>query len=187
MTGLLLAVILSIGAGFLMDSALLVRKALYPLFLISQTVPLIALAPLFVLWFGFGLLPKILVVVLVCFFPLVVNLLDGLQAVDPEMADMLRTMGAGNRAVFWNVKFPAALSYLFSGLRIAATYSVMGAVIGEWLGGTVGLGVYMVRAQKAFALDRTFAAIFVIVVLSFIIFGLVRVLEYLVVPWERRR
>lgn len=183
--GLGMALSAAVLLAFVMGSFPLVRMALYPLLVISQTVPLIALAPLFIIWFGFGLLPKVLVVGLVCFFPIVVSLIEGIDAVDRDTINLLRSMGAGRRQIFARAHLPASLPYLFGGLRIAASYSVMGAVIGEWLGGTSGIGVYMIRAQKAFALDRVFAAIAVVIVLSLLVFGLVVGLQYLLSPWRR--
>ncbi len=159
------------------------RTALYPLIIVSQTVPLIALAPLFLLWFGFGLLPRVLVVTLVCFFPILVNLMEGLSSVDPDQLDLLRSMGGRRWDLFRRVQVPASIPHLFAGLRISATYSVMGAVIGEWLGGSEGIGVYMLRSQKAFALDRVFAAIVIVVVLSFLVFGIVWGVQKFSTPW----
>lgn len=183
--GLSIALVAAILLAFVMALSPLVRNALYPLLVVSQTIPLIALAPLFVLWFGFGLLPKVLVVALVCFFPIVVSLLEGVSAVDRDTIDLLRSMGAGRRQIFVRAHIPASIPHLFGGLRIAATYSVMGAVIGEWLGGTVGIGVYMIRAQKAFALDRVFAAILVVIVLSLGVFALIVGAQRLASPWRR--
>lgn len=162
-----------------------VRMVLYPLLVISQTVPLIVLAPLFILWFGFGILPKVLVVILVCFFPIAVNTLEGLDSTDRDITDLFASMGAGGLRILFSAKLPAALPHLFSGLKIAATYSMIGAVIGEWLGGTKGLGVYMVRAQKAFAIDQVFAAILYISAISISLLLLVLFLQRLIMPWHK--
>ena len=183
--GFFLSIGMAIVIAMLMDSIPLVRKAIYPLILVSQTIPTIALAPLFVMWFGFGLLPKVVVVVLVCFFPIVVSLLDGLAGVDPDMVNLMRSMGAGRVQILRHLKLPAAAPSFFSGLRIAATYSIMGAVIGEWLGGSAGIGVFMMRVRKSFALDKMFAAIVVIVVLSMLLFWLLSVVENAAMPWQR--
>ena len=183
-TGLGIAFLVAVVLAFAMAVLPLVRSAVYPLLVVSQTVPLIALAPLFVIWFGFGILPKVLVVGLVCFFPIVVSLMEGISSVDRDTVNLLRSMGAGKRQVFFRAYVPASIPHLFGGLRIAATYSVMGAVIGEWLGGTQGLGVYMVRAQKAFALERVFAAIAVVVVLSLLVFGTIVGAQRLASPWR---
>ncbi|MHC1720858.1 MAG: ABC transporter permease [Clostridiaceae bacterium] len=185
--GFAIAVIFSIVIAVLMDSYEIIRKSLYPILVVSQTVPVIALAPLFMVWFGFGITPKIIAVVLVCFFPVAVSLLDGLDSVDKDMINLLRSMGASKIQIFRYVKFPGAMSSFFSGLRIAATYSIMGAIIGEWLGGEKGLGVYMIRVKHSFALDKMFAAILIIILLSMALFGLIYLIQRWVMPWEKHR
>jgi ABC-type nitrate/sulfonate/bicarbonate transport system permease component len=185
MTGLLVAVCLSLIMAIVMDQLPVVKKAIYPVLVISQTVPIIVIAPLLAMWFGFGIAPKIFVVVLVCFFPITVNLIEGLQSVDGELINLVRSMGATRRQIFAKIKFPSALPYFFSGLKIAATYSIMGAVIGEWLGGKAGLGVYMLRARHAFALDQVFASILVIVILSIMLFYGIAGIQRALMPWEK--
>jgi len=123
--------------------------------------------------------------VLVCFFPITVNLIEGLQSVDGELINLVRSMGATKSQIFAKIKFPSALPYFFSGLKIAATYSIMGAVIGEWLGGKSGLGVYMLRARHAFALDLVFAAILVIVIVSIMLFYGITGIQKALMPWEK--
>ena len=183
--GFLLSFAAAVGAAAIMHHVRAVRNIMYPVLVLSQTIPLIVLAPLFILWFGFGILPKVLIVILVCFFPLTINTLEGLDGVDDDLIDLLRTMGAGTVQIFFFTKLPAALGHLFSGLKIAATYSVIGAVIGEWLGGTEGLGVYMVRAQKAFAIERVFAAVIYITLISLLLLGIVKLIQRTVMPWKR--
>ncbi|WP_414733384.1 ABC transporter permease [Acetobacterium carbinolicum] len=185
MTGLLAAVFLALIMAVAMDQFPMVKKAIYPVLVISQTVPIIVIAPLLAMWFGFGIAPKIFVVVLVCFFPITVNLIEGLQSVDGELINLVRSMGATKGQIFAKIKFPSALPYFFSGLKIAATYSIMGAVIGEWLGGKAGLGVYMLRARHAFALDLVFASIVVIVILSIILFYGIAGIQRVLMPWEK--
>ncbi len=175
-----IAVILSI----VMDLSPLVKQGLYPLLIISQTVPIIALAPLFIIWFGYQLLPKVVVVALVCFFPVVIALTDGLNNTDINLVNLLRVMGASPWKILWKVRWPSALPNFFSGLKVAATYSIMGAVIGEWLGGSKGLGVFMTRAHKSFLADRVFAAILIVSILSIAIFLLVGVAARLAMPWK---
>jgi ABC-type nitrate/sulfonate/bicarbonate transport system permease component len=182
--GFFISIILALVLAILMDSIKILKKAIYPILVVSQTVPLIVLAPLFVMWFGFGMLPKIIVVVLVCFFPILVSLMDGLSSVDGDIINMLKSMKATRLQIFRLVKFPAAMVSFFSGLRIAATYSIMGAIIGEWLGGKAGLGIYMSRVRNSYAYDKTFAAIVVIVVLSMLVFYAVKLLQRLVMPWS---
>lgn len=133
-SGFAVAIVFSLILAILMDSISIVRKAVYPLLVVSQTIPIIALAPLFAVWFGLGLFPKVIVVFLVCFFPIVVSLVDGLDSVDADLLNLFKSMGAGKVQVFRYLKLPASMVNFFSGLRIAATYSIMGAVIAEWLG-----------------------------------------------------
>ncbi len=185
MTGLLVSIIFSFAVAVMMDQFVMVKKALYPILVISQTVPIIIIAPLLAMWFGFGIAPKIFVVVLVCFFPITVNLIEGLQSVDYELIDLVRSMGGRKIQIFTKIKLPFALAYFFSGFKIAATYSIMGAVIGEWLGGKAGLGVFMLRARHSFSLDLVFAAILVIVILSIGIFYGIGLIQKVLMPWER--
>ncbi|MDO8685860.1 MAG: ABC transporter permease [Clostridiales bacterium] len=185
LSGLGVAILLSIVFAILMDISPLLKKGMYPLIVISQTVPVISLAPLIALWFGFGILPKALVVALVCFFPMVVNLVEGFDSVDADMRNLFRSMGARRMQIFRFLKMPAALPGFFAGLRISATYSIMGAVIAEWLGGEGGLGVYLVRVKHSYDLERVFAAILVIIVLSMAIFGVVVILQKVLLPWMR--
>ena len=187
LVGFIISIVVALFLATLMDNVKLIKKCLYPILVVSQTIPIIAIAPLFVIWFGFGLLPKIIVVVLVCFFPIVISLIDGLESVDKDMINLLKTMGASIFQIFTLVKLPASSVNFFSGLRIAATYSIMGAVIGEWLGGDKGLGVYMIRAKNSYAIDKVFAVIIVIVMLSMALFGLLYLLQYFVTPWSRSK
>ncbi|WP_461206566.1 ABC transporter permease [Clostridium sp. DL1XJH146] len=186
MLGFGIAIVLSLILAVFMDQFKTVRDIIYPILVISQTVPVIVLAPLFGIWFGLGLLPKVIVVVLVCFFPILISLMDGLDSVDKDMVNLLKSMGASKVQIFKKVKFPASLTNFFSGLRIAATYSIMGAVIGEWLGGYNGLGLYMLRLRKSFAIDKVFAVVIIIVVLSMTLFGIIYLLQYLFMPWSRK-
>jgi len=184
-TGFIIAILLAIILAIFMDSFPLAKKAFYPLFIISQTIPIIVLVPLLVMWFGFDKLPKIIVVILVCFFPIVVNLLEGLESVDKDMLNLFKSMKANYFQIFKFAKFPASLGNFFSGLKIAATYSIMGAVIGEWMGGKDGLGVYMTRVRQSFALDKVFSVIVVIVLLSLALFKIIEFVQYLAMPWTR--
>ena len=183
--GLALSVAVSVVAAVAMDRFESVRRALEPLFVASQTVPVVAIAPLLVLWFGFGLAPKVLIVVLVTFFPVTVALLDGFAVASGEATDLLRSFGADRRQTFRKLRWPAALPSFFTGLRIAATYGVIGAVFGEYVGAYEGLGIWMQLSQNAFRTDLVFAAILLSGVLSVGLFWLVTVLERLVIPWYR--
>ena len=143
----------------------------------------LAIAPLLIIWFGFGLLPKVIIVVLICFFPLAVSTADGLASADPDLLALLRAMGAQRSQIWRIVRFPAALPSFFSGLRVAVTYSVVGATIGEWVGGSAGLGLYMLRSKNALATDQVFVAILVTSVISIGLFLLIFLFERLALPW----
>lgn len=181
--GFALAVIFGLLVGALMDLIPALKRAFYPFLVISQTIPLIAIAPLLTLWLGYGILPKIVIVVLVCFFPIAISLIEGLEATDKDLLNLLRSMGASRWQVFFHARWPNAMPSLFAGLKIAATYSVTAAIIGEWLGASSGLGVYLTRASHSFLTDRVFASIVVISVLSLAYFALVSFLGKLMAPW----
>ncbi len=181
--GLALALVVGLGLALVIDLSTLLRRTIYPLLVASQTVPILALAPLLIIWFGYGILPKVIVVGLVCFFPIVVSTADGLRVADPDLIALLRAMGANRQQVFWKVRLPGALPSFFSGLKIAITYSVVGAVIGEWVGASRGLGIFMIRSSKNFLTDRVFAAIAVTSLLSIMMFVAVVVLEHALLPW----
>lgn len=181
--GFIIAIIGAMILAIIMDSVNFIKKTLYPVLVISQTVPIIALAPLFIIWFGFGSLPKIIVVVIVCFFPIAISIVDGLQGVDKDLINHFKLMGASKFQIFIHLKLPYGMINFFSGMRIAVTYSIMGAVIGEWLGGDKGLGVYMTRARSSYALDKMFASILIIVVISMLLFLLVGIIEKIFTPW----
>ena len=183
--GLLIGIVLAMVMATVMDRFVILEKACYPLMIITQTIPTIAIAPLLVLWMGFGMAPKISLVVITTFFPIAVGLLDGYQSVDRDAVDLMRSMGASRIQIFRHLKFQAALPYFFSGLKVSASYAVVGAVISEWLGGFEGLGVYMTRVKKAYAFDRMFAVIFLIVVISLFLMALVNALRGISMPWER--
>lgn len=184
-SGLFIGIALAFILALLMDSFKVMYRATYPLLIISQTVPVVAIAPLLVLWLGYGAAPKIVLVILVCFFPVSVALLDGFRSADHDAIDMLRAMGANRMQIFRHIKLPYALGGLFSGLKISVSYSVVGAVIAEWLGGNDGLGVYMTRVRKAYAFDKMFAVIFLIIIISLALMGLVTLLEKWVMPWKK--
>ena len=175
--GLILGVVVGFVFALLMDTFEILYKAFYPILVITQTIPTVAIAPLLVLWFGYEMTPKIILIVIATFFPITVGLLEGFRGADQDAIRLLRSMGADRWQVFRYIKAPSAVPQFFSGLRIAAAYSVVGAVISEWLGGFGGLGVYMTRVKKAFAFDRMFAVIFLISVISLALMGLVSLLE----------
>ena len=182
--GLVIGVLLGFGCAALMDTFPLVKKGLYPILVLTQTIPPVAIAPLLILWFSYGIAPKVILVVLVAFFPMAVGLLEGFQSVDEDMIRLMKSMDANRWQIFWNVKFPAALGEFFSGLKIAVAYSIVGAVIAEWLGGFSGLGVYMTRVKKSLSYDKMFAVIFFVSAISLILMALVKYIQYKAMPWE---
>ena len=184
--GLFFGVLLGFGCAALMDAFPIVKKALYPILVLTQTIPPVALAPLLILWFSYGIVPKVILVVLVAFFPMAVGLLQGFESADPDMIKLMKSMNAGRWQIFRHVKFPSALGEFFSGLKIAVSYSVVGAVIAEWLGGFVGLGVYMTRVKKSLSYDKMFAVIVLVSALSLLLMALVKVIQKFAMPWENR-
>ncbi len=182
--GLFLGVSVGFLAAVLMDTFDILYKAFYPLLIITQTIPSVAVAPLLVLWFGYEMTPKIVLIIISTFFPVTVGLLDGFRNADKDTIGLLRSMGANRLQIFRYIKIPSALPQLFSGLRIAAAYSVVGAVISEWLGGFGGLGVYMTRVRKAFAFDKMFAVIFLISAISLALMALVGFAEKRIMPYR---
>lgn len=184
LVGLACGVAAGFGLAVLMDRFALVKAALNPLVTLSQTIPTVAIAPLLVLWLGYGMLPKVLLVALTTFFPITVALTEGFASVDPDAIDLMRTMGANRWQIFRYVKIPAAAGSFFSGLRISATYAVVGAVVAEWLGGFDGLGVYMTRVRKSYSYDQMFAVILIISALSLALMGLIDLIARIAMPWR---
>ncbi len=185
--GLLLGILTGFLMAVLMDRFERLRQAFYPLIVLTQTVPAVAIAPLLVLWFGYEMAPKVILVVLTTFFPIAVGLLTGFQSADPDAVNLLRAMGARQGQIFLYIKLPGALGQFFSSLRISASYAVVGAVISEWLGGFGGLGVYMTRVRKAFSFDKMFAVIFLISAISLLLMWGVELLQRKCMPWENMR
>ena len=183
--GMFIGIVISFILAIMMDSIKFIRNGLYPVLVVSQTIPAVAIAPLLLLWFGYGTLPKIILVVVTTFFPITVSLLEGFASSDRDSLRLLKSMGAGSVKQFIHIKLPGALIHFFSGLKIAVTYSVIGAVISEWLGGTRGLGVYMIRVRRSFAYDKMFAIIIFIALMSIILIALVNLIKWLSMPWER--
>lgn len=182
--GLLLGIVLGFVMAVLMDHFRIVYQAFYPLLVISQTIPTVAIAPLLVLWFGYEMTPKIILIVITTFFPVAVGLLSGFRSVDQDSVLLLRAMSGTTWQVFRYIKLPAALGQFFAGLKISASYAVVGAVISEWLGGFSGLGVYMTRVKKAFSFDKMFAVILLISLLSLLLLKGVDLIQKKCMPWE---
>jgi putative hydroxymethylpyrimidine transport system permease protein len=161
------------------------RRAVYPLLIGSQTIPIVILAPILVVWFGFGLTPKLVIVALICFFPITVNTLDGLRSVDPDLIKMMRTLGAGRVQRLLRVEAPSALPYAFSGAKVAVSVSVIAAVFAEYVGSSSGLGHLINQAQAQLLTSRSFAAVVVLSAMAIALFALVSLLERRVVTWDQ--
>ncbi len=185
--GLLIGIAIAFVIASLMDRFTIINKALYPVLVVTQTIPTIAIAPLLVLWMGFGMAPKITLVVITTFFPIAIGLLNGFQSVDEDAINLMRSMGAKRLQIFRIIKLPNATASFFSGLRISAAYAVVGAVVSEWLGGFEGLGVYMTRVKKAYAFDKMFAVIVFISAISLVLMGIVVLLEKISMPWVHKK
>lgn len=184
--GLIIASTLAFVFAILMDRFHTVKLALYPLLVITQTIPLIVLAPLLVIYVGMGIHTKIIMVVLMCFFPIAISTTDGMGKVNQKQVDLVKLFGAKEFQVYTLVKIPAALDDFFSGLKVAATYSLTGAIVGEWLASVRGLGYYMIRAKNGFMLDNVFACLIVVVLASLFLNVLVKILQFWAMPYLRK-
>lgn len=173
---------LALVLGVLMDAFPTFKRSIYPLLVVTQTVPMIVLAPIFIIYMGFGLAPKILTVTMMCFFPIAVSFTDGMAEVNAGYVSLLRTYGASRLQLYTLAKIPAALPSLLSGLKVAATYSVSGAVVGEWIASQAGLGYYLLRVKNGYMLDKVFACVLVIILLSLLMNGLIRLLQIILTP-----
>lgn len=182
--GLALSVTTGVILAIIMDQSEFWKKTLYPVIVLTQTVPAIAMAPLLVLWMGYGMAPKIALIFITCFFPIVVNMLSGLMSVDKDIIRLFKSMGASELKILLWVKLPYSLESFFAGLKLAVSYAIVGAVIAEWLGGNGGLGVYMTRVRKSYAFDKMFAVIIFISILSLILIKLVDILQKKTMPWK---
>jgi len=185
--GLFIAVILALGLAILLEWSKLLKDILYPYLVLTQTIPTIALAPLLAIWFGFGMLSKIIVIVLVCFFPITVSTLDGFGQTSENSIKFLKTINATPFQIFRYCKLPYCLPSFFAGLRIAVTYSVLGAVISEWFGGNMGLGILLVRSAKSYLTARVFAIVVVIALLTLVAVWLVDCISAKLLPWNSKK
>ena len=183
LAGMGIALALSLVLGILMDAFPAFKQSIYPILVVTQTVPMIVLAPIFIIYLGFGLAPKILTVVLMCFFPVVVSFTDGMAQVSPAYQNLLYAYGAKRTQVYTLAKIPAALPTLLSGLKVAATYSISGAVVGEWIASQSGLGYYLLRVKNGYMLDKVFACVVVIILLSLMMNGLIRLARHFCAPY----
>ena len=184
--GYLLAVAVAVAIAVVLHFSAALRRALLPILVLSQTVPTVLLAPILAILLGYGIEPKLVVVAVVCFFPIVVNAVDGLRSTDPELVRMMRTLHGGRLAIFRRVELPGALPAIFSGARIAATYAAVGAVFGEWAGSSAGLGFVILQAQPALETARIFAAVLILSALALALYALVTLTERLLVPWQKK-
>ncbi|MFJ2033127.1 ABC transporter permease [Streptosporangium sp. NPDC087985] len=185
--GFAIAAIFGVLAAVVMVYSTTVEKTLYPILLFAQVVPKIAIAPLFVVWLGFGLTPKIVVAVLIAFFPVVIAMVTGLKSVDPEMLQLASTMGASPLKTFAKIRFPASLPHLFSGLKVAVTLAVTGAVVGEFVGANQGLGFVILQANGNLDTPMLFAGLLVMSLIGVVLFVLVEIAERWMLPWHASR
>jgi putative hydroxymethylpyrimidine transport system permease protein len=181
--GFVIAAVAGVGLAIVLHMFTPLRRAVYPLLIGSQTIPIVVLAPILVILFGYGILPKLVIVALICFFPIVVNGLDGLRQVDDDFLRMMKTLDANRWAIFRRVEFPGALPSIFSGMRIAATFAAIGAIFGEWAGASAGLGYVILQATPNLQTARIFAAILILTLIAMAMFALVSLLERIFVPW----
>ncbi|MBA3717698.1 MAG: ABC transporter permease [Actinobacteria bacterium] len=182
--GYLLAVVLALALAVALHLSAVLRRAVLPLLVVSQTVPTVVFAPILAILLGYGIGPKLVVVAIVCFFPIVVNAVDGLGAADPELVRMMRTLHGTRWGLFRRVELPGALPMIFSGARVAATYAAVGAVFGEWAGSSEGLGFVMLQSQPSLDTARIFAAVVILSLLALALYGAVTLAERLLVPWR---
>lgn len=185
--GLCIAVVLAILIAILMDCSKMFKHSIYPHLVVSQTIPVMVLAPLFSIWFGFGMTPKVIIVIMMCFFPIVIAFADGMAQVDKRQIDLLKSYQASTFQIYTMIKIPAAASSLFSGLKVAATYCVGGAIVGEWITSNAGLGYYMLRVKNGYMLDKVFATVIVVIALSLLLNGAVKLLERKLFPHLMRK
>jgi NitT/TauT family transport system permease protein len=185
--GFAIAVVAGVFVAVIMVYSTSTEKTLYPILLFAQVVPKVAIAPLLVVWLGFGLAPKVVVAVLISFFPVVISMVTGLKAVDPEMIQLSATMGAGPLQTFTKIRFPASLPHLFSGLKVAVTLAVTGAVVGEFVGANEGLGYVIQQANGNLDTPMLFAGLLIMSLLGVVLFVIVELLEYFVLPWHASR
>ena len=185
--GLLFAVVLAVIIAILMDMSSVFRHSIFPHLVVTQTVPVMVLGPLFAIWLGFGMAPKVLMVIFMCFFPIVIAFADALAQVDIHQINLLKSFGANRWQIYWYVKIPSAMTALFSGMKVAATYCIGGAIVGEWLSASAGLGYYMIRVKNGYMLDKVFACVVVIIAWSLLLHLLLTWVERLVFPYQTKR
>jgi putative hydroxymethylpyrimidine transport system permease protein len=184
--GLAIAIAAGVGLALAMHLVRPLRDAAYPLLVASQAIPIVVLAPIFVLAFDYGIGPKLAIVALICFFPITVNLLDGLRSVEPELLKLMRSFGASRLRTLRSVELPASLPFLFSGMKVAATVSVIGAVFGEWAGAEEGLGRLVLLGNTQLQTPRVYAGLVILTLMAVSLFALVALAERICCPWNRK-
>ncbi|MCR1784772.1 ABC transporter permease [Nocardioides carbamazepini] len=184
--GFAFAIVVGVVIALALHLSATLRTAFMPLLIGSQAVPIVVIAPVLAIIFGYTLMPKVIVVALICFFSIVVNTMHGLSSVDPELIKVMRTLDASRWAILRRVEIPAALPSFFTGLRISATYASVGAVFGEFAGSLDGLGYVMIQATSQLQTDMVFVAIFILTFMSISLFLAVSIVERLVCPWARK-
>lgn len=177
--GFLISIVFALFVGILMDFIPIIKKCFYPIMYITQMIPTITIAPLLVIWFGFGIKSKVLCVVLTCFFPVLINFMAGIESIDRDYLNLFKVMKSSKINTFIHLKFPMSMDKFFTGLTISSTYAFVAATVAEWLGGSIGLGVYMVRAKSSYALDKVFACTILVVISSLIFVGIITLLKNL--------
>jgi ABC-type nitrate/sulfonate/bicarbonate transport system permease component len=182
--GFLCGLALGLAFGFLLRPFETLRLSFYPLIVASQAIPIAVFAPILVVWFGYGIGAKLVIVALVCFFPIAVATADGLRSVDPEATKMMRTLDASRGQLLWRLEAPTALPFTFSGAKIGVTFAPIAAVFGEWAGANSGLGVLIREDIAHLATDRMFAAAFLLAAIAVALYGLVALTERRVVTWR---
>lgn len=183
--GLLISIFLALILSFFIDRYIYIKSLLYPIILISQTIPTIAIAPILVLWFGYNFVSKIILIVVCCFFPITVSLIQGFESIDNDMINLMRSMNASKNKIFYYVKLPMSINSFFSGLKISAAYSIVAATVSEWMGGNSGLGVYMVKVKKSYMFDKMFASIFLLSIISLLLVKAIDGVYYFLLPKDR--
>jgi ABC-type nitrate/sulfonate/bicarbonate transport system permease component len=182
--GIVISIFIAITVALIMDQFKFAKKLLYPIIAISQTIPLMAIAPLFIIWFGFDMLPKVLVVILVCFFPMTINIMTGFEEIDQDKIDLFKVMKSSKFDLYRKLKIPSAIPYFFSGLKIATTYAILAALIGEFMGGKYGLGLYLEAARRSYSIESVFAIIIVVISITLILLGIIQLIERRVLKYK---
>ena len=184
--GFLMAILIGVPLAVLVNSSPLIRNTIYPLILITQSIPKVAFAPILLIWVGYGIVPKVIIAFLVAFFPVVIDTATGLNSPSPELINLARQLNASKLQIYTKIRFPSALPHFFSGLKVAITLSVIGAVIGEFVGSDVGLGFIVIMATSQFKTSLSFAAMMLLSLMGIILFFVIAFIEKISIPWYGR-